>query len=306
MPAVAAASASTSATASSSAAAPAPASSFSLFTLADFRAFSADDELPRSPAAHEVEDRADLYLIDSSLPQADSYGLKLRGVQSSEHQSGESVYALELKVRKEAQHAAATSIASSSLLPASFAEDWRKVIRGDRIRCTFAGLVSAILPSVRHALSTAKLQERKKMSESLAVLQAALEERERQGGSAFRIVAVRKQRSSLDAYGAEQTDVEVTLITPSEAIAAGAGDSAAAASATAAVSSSPARTYRYRSICVESSDRDHAEAPQVRALFTHLLQRYGDARAVKATSASSDGAFVGGYPAFLRHVLSLP
>jgi hypothetical protein len=61
------------------------------------------------------------------------------------------------------------------------------------------------------------------------------------------------------------------------------------------------------------------QSPHIRALFQHLLQRYGDARtqsqeeaasasASAASSAgsgasSSPGALIAGYPEFLQHIL---
>lgn len=305
-----AASSASSAAASSAAAAP-----FSLFDPSDFRHFHPTDSVPAAAANGKVEQRSDLYLIDESMDDMCSFGLKLRGADAadSSHAANgkqEAEYKLELKIRQKATVAdedkgegegndGHTAKGSGVTL----AEDWKKVIKHTNIRCRFDGLVGAILPAVSHANTAAKLTFQRRSAHLLVHLQHALQvHKERGEGCPFRIVAVDKRRCKIAQYDAEQTDVDVSLVDTAGGDAGGADH----------------KVQRYRSICFEGSLAD-LQSPHIHALFEHLLQRYGDERAKggqqkpngaasipsssSGSSTGSRGAFVAGYPEFLQHIL---
>lgn len=293
----------------------AAASPFSLFDASDFRHFHPTDDAPTDAANDKAEHRSDLYLIDESLSDMASYGLKLRGTDASgsSHVANgkqEMQYKLELKIRLKATVAdqedqedqdegeGTDGEAVTQGGGVTLAEEWKKVIKHTNIRCTFDGLVGAILPAVSHANTAAKLTFKRRSARLLVHMQHALQAHKEAGeGCPFRIVAVDKRRCKIARYEAEQTDVDVSLVDRTSGDAGGVGKR---------------RVQRYRSICFEGTRAD-MQSPHIHALFAHLLQRYGDERmkekqaqpngASSSSAIGSRGALVAGYPEFLQRIL---
>ncbi len=280
---------------------PASAAHFSLFDASDFSHFHPSDSA-LSFDAHAIEDRTDLYLLDPTMENMESIGLKLRGTKGNEDgsnssASGDSIggsqrlsYDLDLKVRKDVT---------------CCAEQWKKVIRTTPIEASFATLAKDVLPAVTKAHIELDMLHKKKLGAVVGGLEEALQQRAEDKEHAFYVVEVRKRRSEIKECNAEQTNVDVKLLWHGDA-----NSSDAAAS-----TSSSSQTLHFRSICFEGSESD-TQTSHVRGLFEHLQQRYdgkgqapqpssSSTASAAAASTSLAGAFVGGYPGFLMRALNL-
>jgi RING-box protein 1 len=262
------------------------------------------------------------HTFDLRNPAPASYSLELKirkhgGHHGHGHGHGHqhAAAARDADAMDEGEHSSsASSSTAASALPSP--EEWKKVIHGTPISCTPSGLTRAVLSEVELVFRTTP-EEKKRKKELLGDLTKQLQAKRdtelaavgaaasaASGGAAaassasgshtvvrtkpYEFVQVKKSRCKLSKWGAEQTDVEVKVL--SSGGAAG------------------GETWSFRSICFEGKTEDVLARGQ--PLFTYLLtSRNAAANASAATSSSAAGPsrlspLIAGYPEFLLRCLT--